>query len=228
MSTSQPSSNTKLLGFELKIPPKNNHNNTKPETYSLKIKPPPSHEQHSYSQPPLSIDSIPHIAIDSYPLPYKRINGITLSKTIIYGNITNRLEGSPDYSAILPTSNNYTGSSFDGSHATHRRTSRTNNTYDTEEWFQWTVYVRGPQNEDLSYFIDKVVFILHETYVNPIRVIESPPFEVTECGWGQFEVKIEIYFHSIPSIENINVLKLNNLSLFNHNNFNNNNNNNTN
>ena len=54
--------------------------------------------------------------------------------------------------------------------------------------------VRGPQHEDLSYFIQRVVFILHETYVDPIRVIEQSPFEVTECGWGQFEVKIEIYF----------------------------------
>lgn len=42
--------------------------------------------------------------------------------------------------------------------------------------------------------------MLHETYVNPIRIIERPPFEVTECGWGQFEVKIEIYFHSIPGL----------------------------
>ena len=45
-----------------------------------------------------------------------------------------------------------------------------------------------------------MVFVLHETYVNPIRIVEQPPFEVTECGWGQFEVKIEIYFHSIPGL----------------------------
>jgi len=26
--------------------------------------------------------------------------------------------------------------------------------------------------------------------------VEKPPFEVTEQGWGEFEVGIKIYFHS--------------------------------
>jgi len=60
---------------------------------------------------------------------------------------------------------------------------------------KWTIFVRGINNEDLSYFIKKVQFRLHETYQNPLRTCENPPFEVSETGWGEFEVVIKIYFH---------------------------------
>ncbi|KAK9942797.1 hypothetical protein M0R45_008445 [Rubus argutus] len=31
---------------------------------------------------------------------------------------------------------------------------------------------------------------------NPTRVVESPPFELSECGWGEFEIAITLFFHS--------------------------------
>lgn len=58
----------------------------------------------------------------------------------------------------------------------------------------WTIFVRGPQNEDISYIIKKVVFKLHDTYPNATRTIEAPPFELTETGWGEFEIYIKIHF----------------------------------
>ena len=60
---------------------------------------------------------------------------------------------------------------------------------------QWTVYVRPYHNEDISSFVKKVHFKLHETYVNPNRIVSKPPYEITETGWGEFEVVIEIYFN---------------------------------
>ena len=63
-------------------------------------------------------------------------------------------------------------------HATHR----------------WTLYVRGPNGEDPSYFISKVVFYLHESFAQPVREIHEPPFEVSEMGWGEFEARIRIYW----------------------------------
>jgi transcription initiation factor IIF auxiliary subunit len=38
--------------------------------------------------------------------------------------------------------------------------------------------VRGVQNEDMSYFISKVVFHLHHSFANPTREIVEPPYEV--------------------------------------------------
>ncbi|KAK3099191.1 hypothetical protein FSP39_000791, partial [Pinctada imbricata] len=60
---------------------------------------------------------------------------------------------------------------------------------------QWTVYVKPYKNEDLSSYVKKINFKLHESYPNPNRVLMKPPYEVTETGWGEFEVVIKIYFH---------------------------------
>ncbi|ONK57753.1 uncharacterized protein A4U43_C09F3740 [Asparagus officinalis] len=61
---------------------------------------------------------------------------------------------------------------------------------------KWTVYVRGAGNEDLSVIIKRVVFQLHPSFNNPTRVVESPPFELSESGWGEFEIVISLFFHS--------------------------------
>ncbi|XP_013778977.1 YEATS domain-containing protein 4-like isoform X1 [Limulus polyphemus] len=60
---------------------------------------------------------------------------------------------------------------------------------------QWTVYVKPYKNEDMSIYVKKVHFKLHESYANQNRVVTKPPYEVTETGWGEFEIVIKIYFH---------------------------------
>lgn len=59
---------------------------------------------------------------------------------------------------------------------------------------QWTVYVKPYKNEDMSTYVKKVHFKLHESYPNQNRVVTKPPYEVTETGWGEFEIVIKIYF----------------------------------
>lgn len=60
---------------------------------------------------------------------------------------------------------------------------------------KWTVFVRDPAGkDDMSYFIKKVTFKLHDTYTNSLRTVEKAPFEVTETGWGEFEITIRIVF----------------------------------
>jgi len=75
---------------------------------------------------------------------------------------------------------------------------------------KWTAYLRGPNNEDLSYFIKKVVFQLHPSFKNPKRVVEQPPFEISESGWGEFEVGFLVYFTdpSEKHVELYHLLKL--------------------
>lgn len=60
---------------------------------------------------------------------------------------------------------------------------------------QWTVYVKPFHNEDMSTYVKKVHFKLHESYNNPNRIVTKPPYEVTETGWGEFDIVIKIYFH---------------------------------
>ncbi|RWS20881.1 YEATS domain-containing protein 4-like protein, partial [Leptotrombidium deliense] len=59
---------------------------------------------------------------------------------------------------------------------------------------QWTVYVKPFYNEDMSSYVKKVHFKLHESYTNQNRVVTKPPYEVTETGWGEFEISIKIFF----------------------------------
>lgn len=48
--------------------------------------------------------------------------------------------------------------------------------------------------EDISYWLKKVQFKLHETYAHNVRSIEQAPFKVSETGWGEFEIQIKLYF----------------------------------
>ena len=64
---------------------------------------------------------------------------------------------------------------------------------------QWTVYLRPYYKNDpilSKHLIKKVVFKLHESYPNPTRTFtEGPPYEVTETGWGEFDIIIKIYWN---------------------------------
>lgn len=71
--------------------------------------------------------------------------------------------------------------------------------------------MRDPNGNDLSKFIKKIIFKLHDTYVNPSRSIESPPFEVTETGWGEFEITIRIFF--VPEANEKNIQLYHHLKL---------------
>lgn len=58
---------------------------------------------------------------------------------------------------------------------------------------RWTLYLRPLENLDTTKFIAKVDFKLHESFAVPVRTCESPPYEVTETGWGEFEALIRVH-----------------------------------
>lgn len=58
----------------------------------------------------------------------------------------------------------------------------------------WRVYLRLYNNEDPSGYIRKVQFKLHESFGNQKRILEKPPYELEETGWGEFDLMIKIYF----------------------------------
>ncbi|GAA6013601.1 hypothetical protein JCM11491_002721 [Sporobolomyces phaffii] len=107
----------------------------------------------------------------------RRVRGVSVYRPVIYGNSTTLL-------------------------AEHERQG-------TDHTHRWTVGIRSAASlarlnshpnhqiggaDDLSYMIKKVTFKLYETYKNPLRTIESPPFEVTETGWGEFDIIIKVFF----------------------------------
>ena len=82
------------------------------------------------------------------------------------------------------------------------------------ETHKWTVYVRGATpkktnpsgppppvdpaiaaaGEDISDVVSKVVFNLHPTFHNPTREVSEPPFELSEMGWGEFDLTAVLHF----------------------------------
>jgi YEATS domain-containing protein 4 len=60
---------------------------------------------------------------------------------------------------------------------------------------RWIVYVRSYDPfDDLTLFIDKIIFTLHPTFSDRFRVLRKPPYEISEYGWGEFEIPIKIFF----------------------------------
>merc|ERR1719235_401524 len=76
---------------------------------------------------------------------------------------------------------------------------------------RWTVYLRSPTGEDLSHLLSKVVFSLHQSFAQPTRTVTQPPFEVTETGWGEFDIGITLHLSEDarePGVELQHLLKL--------------------
>ncbi|TFK71993.1 yeats family protein [Pluteus cervinus] len=104
-----------------------------------------------------------------------RVRGLSIYRPIIYGNTA----------TILTQKERETLASPDHTH-------------------KWTVAVRSAASipdsdqvggaDDMAYFIKRVTFKLHDTYPNPSRNVDKPPFEVSETGWGEFEIQIRITF----------------------------------
>jgi len=40
--------------------------------------------------------------------------------------------------------------------------------------------------------LKKVTFKLHSSFTNPDRDVVHPPFELTESGWGEFDIGVEV------------------------------------
>ncbi|KAI7871346.1 yeats family-domain-containing protein [Spinellus fusiger] len=46
----------------------------------------------------------------------------------------------------------------------------------------------------LSALLDRVEYILHPTFANPRRVMNKEPYLLQEKGWGEFDMRIMLYF----------------------------------
>lgn len=62
--------------------------------------------------------------------------------------------------------------------------------------YKWTVYVRNAEEGvDNLVYIDKVTYFLHESYEpNHIVDVIQKPFSLTRHGWGEFVVRLRLYY----------------------------------
>ena len=62
--------------------------------------------------------------------------------------------------------------------------------------YKWMVYVRGSkEHPDISPFVSKIWFFLHPSYKpNDIVEVTHPPFHLTRRGWGEFHVRVRLFF----------------------------------
>jgi len=49
----------------------------------------------------------------------------------------------------------------------------------------------------------QVVFHLHNSFQNPLREMTLPPYEVTEQGWGEFEIIVEVWLSFIQWLRGV-------------------------
>lgn len=61
------------------------------------------------------------------------------------------------------------------------------------KWFEWKVFMKEPPNKLDQ--VRSVEYRLHETFPNPIRVVEDRDsrFALRSAGWGEFTIFITIY-----------------------------------
>lgn len=77
---------------------------------------------------------------------------------------------------------------------------------------RWTVYFKtalpceSQENSPLQHIVKQVVFRLHNSYKNPIRRVTKPPYQVTESGWGEFEIEIHVEFRQGFRLADVDVI----------------------
>lgn len=79
-----------------------------------------------------------------------------------------------------------------------------------KSFFAWLAYLRSAEGVDLSPFIEKVVFVLHHTFAEPVREVRGHPYVIEEYGYGEFEIVIRVFFRppfDSSSVEYLHELK---------------------
>lgn len=60
---------------------------------------------------------------------------------------------------------------------------------------KWLVYIKTKTDIPLETFVKKVRFFLHPSYKpNNIVEVQNPPFQLSRRGWGEFPIRIQLYF----------------------------------
>jgi len=63
-----------------------------------------------------------------------------------------------------------------------------------QNWWQWSVWLDAPAAELKA--VDHVVYTLHPTFPDPVRIVRDrrSGFKLKSAGWGEFDLHLEIVF----------------------------------
>ncbi|KAF9115675.1 YEATS domain-containing protein 2 [Mortierella sp. AM989] len=65
--------------------------------------------------------------------------------------------------------------------------------------YKWMIYVDGtPKPDEITAYVSKVEFHLHESYKpNHIVTVSEPPFHLSRYAWGETQIKVRLFFHDV-------------------------------
>ncbi|KAL0229783.1 hypothetical protein PCE1_003347 [Barthelona sp. PCE] len=67
-------------------------------------------------------------------------------------------------------------------------------------WYRWTIFFRAADGKPLR-FVERVTFKLHESMTNSRRTVSAEPFEVSEYGWGTFQIEVTVKISSMGNLK---------------------------
>ena len=72
------------------------------------------------------------------------------------------------------------------------------------------LYILLYKEPNISTFIKKVRYFLHPSYKPNIVDVTDPPFHLTRYGWGEFPIRVQLFFEDIVNkpIDIIHILKV--------------------
>lgn len=67
-------------------------------------------------------------------------------------------------------------------------------TYVGNDWWKWSVWVDGSPHELDT--IERVMYVLHSTFNNPVREIadRTTDFRLDTSGWGAFRIRARVFY----------------------------------
>jgi transcription initiation factor IIF auxiliary subunit len=76
------------------------------------------------------------------------------------------------------------------------------------DWYEWKVFV--DEDDDVLQKIEKVEYLLHRTFPNPLRrgTNRENHFALKSSGWGYFNILITVFFTDGSRLETSHLLDL--------------------
>ena len=77
--------------------------------------------------------------------------------------------------------------------------------------YEWTCIVFDARNPyaDIAHVIERVRFVLHKSFKDPVREMIAAPFFISAEGWGEFHISVEVHIRGDRCMKVQHYLKLN-------------------